>query len=67
MFAKIGLHAPSDIGEEVAFYFGEDSGMEYAVHESEDGLIVAASHEDVGLVTYFRADTMETVEETIFR
>lgn len=53
---KIGLREPDDIQNtgEHAFH---DDGMHYELFVDDLGdYFVAADHEDVGLVTWFRAD-----------
>lgn len=58
--SRIGYQRPSDCSaEEFELHCNADTGMEYALYASTDGAgyVLAACHEDVGLVTYYRADT----------
>jgi len=61
---RIGHQAPSYIGPEIEAFYVEETGMNYAVFTSEadSGYVLAADHEDVGLVTYYDATEAEIAE-----
>jgi hypothetical protein len=50
---RLGFHEPEGTISEMVHLFMED-GMHYERMHDDIGLIVAADHEDVGLVTYYR-------------
>lgn len=63
---RIGHTIPSymaPIGALIAEAYDYEDGMEYAAHfiadENEDHVYLAASHEDVGEVIYYRATVAE--------
>lgn len=45
----------------------DDYGMEYNIHETPDGVFLAACHSAVGLVTWFRAASVDDVWSAIER
>jgi hypothetical protein len=57
---RVGIHAPADVGRMIASEYNEDTGMTHEIYTCTDGLggLVGRWHEDVGLVTWFRADTL---------
>lgn len=61
---KLGLKEPKDIGMFLNNAYSDDSGMEYELYESTDGLTfyVGAAHEEVGLVTWYSFTTQYDAE-----
>lgn len=48
-------------------HYNERTGMEYQIHEVEEGIFLEACHEDVGLVTWYSADNIDEVWDEIER
>ena len=57
---EMGLRAPNDMGEYITTEYNFDTGMCVDISHSEDrdSFIAGFWHEDCGLVTYFRADSV---------
>jgi len=70
MLDRIGIHTPADLGAFIDHTCNDDTGMHADLYRSTDDWderpIVAAYHDAVGLVTYYRADTLETAYSAIF-
>jgi hypothetical protein len=67
---KIGIQVPDDLDREAGpAYSGyrSDTGMEYELFECVDGIgaLIGSSHEDVGLVTWWRTDSLAEGTEWI--
>lgn len=64
---KLGFRKPSYMGDYLDTIHDEDSGMEYDVWSSDDGgIVIGASHEDSGLVTYYwTASSLEMFRESL--
>lgn len=59
---RIGYQEPEGITSYGKHVFMED-GMHYELFKDEQGeFYVAADHEDVGLVTWYRADVADWIE-----
>ena len=43
------------------YHYNETTGMECQIHDVPEGVFFEAWHEDVGLVTWYRADTVDEV------
>lgn len=59
---RLGHAAPVALGDQTDFVYNDETGMEYEVYETNtDGQIyLGASHEDVGLMTYYRCPDIDT-------
>lgn len=62
--SRIGIHVPADLNREAgAVYSASNSatGLEFELFETTDevGALIGYNHEDVGLVTWWRADSLE--------
>lgn len=57
---RVGIHTPDDVGDMIASVYDEDTGMTHEIHTCTDtvGALIGRWHEDVGLVTWFRADSI---------
>ena len=57
---EIGIREPADVGSKIESYSNEHTGMEYDIHSttSGNGILLAASHVDVGLVVWWRVPTL---------
>lgn len=73
--SRIGIQVPSDRDEyeddaDLTEY-EELSGMEYSIFEAKDpevdDVLVATSHDAVGLVTWWRADSTEEAERWLYQ
>lgn len=51
---RMGIHKPEGIKTECKHAFHDD-GMHYELWSDEEDFYVAADHEDVGLITWYRA------------
>ena len=63
---KLGLRAPDDKGEYITTEYNFDTGMCVDISHSvdRDSFIAGFWHEECGLVTYYRADSVaEIIEE----
>jgi hypothetical protein len=66
---KIGIRVPKELEDAIAtdFHYNEDSGLEFELFEEDDRFFIGASHEDVGLVTWFEAQTKEAAYAFIYQ
>lgn len=65
MYHKIGIHIPADRGKLVTTGVDFETDNEYEIYKSTSGFgwIVGLCHPDVGLVTWYFADSDYSVSE----
>ena len=41
------------------YHYDDDTGMEYAIYETIEGVFIGSCHDAVGLVSWWRADSYD--------